>query len=331
MERIGIIGLGLIGGSIGLALKQANLTDVQIVGTARSRDTVQRAKKRGAIDEIAYTPEEAARGAKLVIVASPIMTIPLIFDEIAPALEDGAIVTDVASTKGQVMRWAREKLPQHAHFVGGHPMAGKETAGIDAADAELFRGKPWVVVPSVDAPEAAVTTVVSLAHACGARTLFMDADEHDSYVAAISHLPLTMASALFSLVFGSEAWPEMAGLASSGFRDTTRLASGSPEMAHDIIMTNRENVLHWLDRMQAEMARFRDAIASGESERIVEAFTRAQLERDNYMVNGPPGREKHEEVETISLGDMLMGTRLKQFMKKQEEIIRAQEDRAKKR
>jgi prephenate dehydrogenase len=172
---------------------------------------------------------------------------------------------------------------------------------------------------------------VSLAHACGARTLFMDADEHDSYVAAISHLPLTMASALFSLVFGSEAWPEMAGLASSGFRDTTRLASGSPEMAHDIIMTNRENVLHWLDRMQAEMARFRDAIASGESERIVEAFTRAQLERDNYMVNGPPGREKHEEVETISLGDMLMGTRLKQFMKKQEEIIRAQEDRAKKR
>jgi len=331
MERIAIIGLGLIGGSIGLALKQANLTDIEIIGTARSRDTVQRAKKRGAIDAIAHTPEDAARGARLVIIASPIMTIPLIMDEIAPALPDGAIVTDVASTKGQVMRWAREKLPGHAHFVGGHPMAGKESTGIDAAEADLFHGKPWVVVPSVDAPESAVSTVVSLARAVGARPLFMDADEHDSYVAAISHLPLTLASALFSLAFSSEAWPEMAGLASSGFRDTTRLASGSPEMAHDIVVTNRENVLHWLDRMQAELARFREAIASGESERIVEAFTRAQIERDNYMVNGPPSRVQYEEVETISLGDMLMGTRLKQFMKKQEDIIRAQEDRAKKR
>ncbi|MEX2227744.1 MAG: prephenate dehydrogenase/arogenate dehydrogenase family protein [Dehalococcoidia bacterium] len=331
MERIAIIGLGLIGGSIGLALKQANLTGVQIAGTARSRDTVQRAKKRGAIDEFAHTPEEAVRGAKLVIVASPIMTIPSIFDEIARALEPGAVVTDVASTKGEVMRWAREKLPRSAHFVGGHPMAGKETSGIDAAEADLFRGRPWVIVPSVDAPEAAVTTVISLAHTAGATTLFMDADEHDSYVAAISHLPLTLASALFSLVFGSEAWPEMAGLASSGFRDTTRLASGAPEMAHDIVMTNRENVLHWLDRMQAELARFREAIASGESERVIEAFTRAQIERDNYMINGPPSRETGDEVETISLGDMLMGTRLKQFMKKQEDIIRAQEDRAKKR
>jgi prephenate dehydrogenase len=210
-------------------------------------------------------------------------------------------------------------------------MAGKERAGIDEAEADLFEGKPWVVVPSVDAPESAVTTVVSLARATRANPTFMDADEHDSYVAAISHVPLTMASALFSLAFSSEAWPELAGLASSGFRDTTRLASGSPEMAHDIVMTNRENVLHWLDRMQAEIARFRDAIASGDSERIAEAFTRAQLERDNYVVNGPPAREKYEEIETVGLGDLLMGSRLKDFMKKQEDIIRAQEERAKKR
>jgi prephenate dehydrogenase len=237
----------------------------------------------------------------------------------------------VASTKGEVMRWAREKLPRGVHFVGGHPMAGKETMGIDAADAELFRDRTWVIAPSVDAPESAVRTVVALAQAVGARPVFMDADEHDSYVAAISHLPLALASALFSVVFASAAWPELATLASSGFRDTTRLASGSPEMAHDIIMTNRENVLHWLDRMQAEVARFRETIATGESERVAELFARAQMERDNFVLNGPPSREKREPVESISLSDMIMGTRLKQFMKKQEDIIRAQEERAKKR
>jgi prephenate dehydrogenase len=328
MDRIAIIGLGLIGGSIGLALKEAGPKDVTIAGTARSRETILRAKRHGAIDETAHSPEEAVRGAKLVIIASPIMTFPLIFDAIAPHLAEGAIVTDVASTKGQVLRWAKEKLPATAHFVGGHPMAGKETTGIEEAEADLFRDKPWVITPSVDATEQAVATVVALAQTVGATPMFMDADEHDSYVAAISHLPLTMAAALFSVALTSAAWPELAGLASSGFRDTTRLASGSPELAHDIVMTNRENVLHWIDRMQSELFRFREAIASGDSERIVEAFTKAQLERDRLMLEGPPPREKPEKIETVSLGDMLMGTRIKEFMKKQEELIREQEQRA---
>ena len=329
MDRIAIIGLGLIGGSIGLALKEAGPKDVTIAGTARSRETVQRAKRFHAIDEAAHSPEEAVQGAKLVIVASPIMTFPLIFDEIAPHLAEGAIVTDVASTKGQVLRWAKEKLPPTAHFVGGHPMAGKETTGIEEADPDLFRGKPWVITPSVDATEQAIATVVALAQTLGATPMFMDADEHDSYVAAISHLPLTMAAALFSVALTSAAWPELAGLASSGFRDTTRLASGSPELAHDIVMTNRENVLHWIDRMASELGRFREAIASGDSERIIEAFTKAQLERDRLMLEGPPAREKPEAIETVSLGDMLMGTRIKEFMKKQEELIREQEQRTK--
>ena len=136
-----------------------------------------------------------------------------------------------------------------------------EPLDIADADPDLFRGKPWVITPSVDATEQAVATVVALAQTVGATPMFMDADEHDSYVAAISHLPLTMAAALFSVALSSAAWPELAGLASSGFRDTTRLASGSPELAHDIVITNRENVLHWIDRMQSELARFRMAAA----------------------------------------------------------------------
>ena len=328
MERIAIIGLGLIGGSIGRAIKRAAIKEVHVVGASRTRDTVQRAKRLGAIDEEARTAEDAVRDARLVIVAAPILATRALFEEIAPALAPGAVVTDVGSTKGNVMRWAKELLPERVHFVGGHPMAGKETSGIDAADPDLFREKTWVVVPSVTADEGAVKTVVGLAQLCGATPTFMDADEHDSYVAAISHLPLALSSALFSVVFGSAAWPELAMLASSGFRDATRLASGSPEMAHDIMISNRDNVLHWIDRFQEELARFRAAIATGETERMLEAFARPQLERDNYIVNGAPRRDLGDPIESVSLGDMLLGSKISGMMKKQQELLKAAEQRA---
>ncbi len=328
MERIAIIGLGLIGGSIGLAIKRANIEGVEVAGTARSWETVRKAKKAGAIDVEAHSPAEAAEGARVVIVASPIMTVRSIFEEIAPVLAPGTIVTDVASTKGNVAQWAKEILPETMHFVGGHPMAGKETTGIDSADADLFLGKPWVIAPSAAAGEAAVRAVVGLAQLVGAEPVFMDPDEHDSYAAAISHLPLVLSSALFSMVFGSAAWPELAKLASSGFRDTTRLASGSPEMAHDIVVTNRENVLHWIDRFQQELSRFREIIESAEGERVVEAFARAQMGRDNFMVNGPPLREAGgEPIERISLADLLLGSKIAGFMRKQEEMLRTMESR----
>lgn len=330
MQRIAIIGLGLIGGSIGLALKRANLPEAEIAGTARTRDTLQKAKKMGAIDVAEPTAEDAVRGARVVIIASPILTIPRILDEIAPVLEEGAIVTDAASTKGAVMRWAKEKLPAHAHFVGGHPMAGKETQGIDVAEATLFEGKPWVVVPPADAPEEAVKSVIALAQICGAEPVFMDAEEHDSYVAAISHLPLTLASALFSVVFGSAAWPELASLASSGFRDTTRLASSSPEMAHDIMQTNRDNIIHWIDRLMDELYKYRKAIEAGESEPLLGHFARPQIERDNFLTAGPPQRGAREPIPTLSMSDFLFGSKIGSIMKKQEEILRRMEEGEKK-
>jgi len=328
MERIAIIGLGLIGGSLGLAIRRAALDGIEVAGMARTRETVRKAKKLGAIDVEAATAGEAARGARLVIIASPIMATKQVLEEIAPELEAGAVVTDVCSTKGDIARWAQELLPAGVHFVGGHPMAGKETAGIDAADADLFRDKAWVIAPSAEASEGAVATVIGLAQLTGAVPLFMDAQEHDSYVAAISHLPLLVSSALFSVAFGSAAWPELAALASSGFKDTTRLASGPAEMAHDIMMTNRENVLHWLDRYIEELRRYRDVIAKGESVEVIEAFARPQMERDTYMRAGPPKRETGEPVETVGITDLLFGSKIKEFMKKQEQVVREMEQRA---
>jgi prephenate dehydrogenase len=328
MERIAIIGLGLIGGSLGLAIKQSDVKDVSIAGTARTLETMRIAKKRGAIDIDALSAAEAADGARLVIVATPIMATRAIFEEIAPVLQPGAVVTDVASTKGDVARWAKELLPEGIHFVGGHPMAGKETQGIQAADAGIFQGKPWVIAPGVDAGEAAVTTVVGLAQLAGADPLFMDPDEHDSYAAAISHLPLLLSAALFSVAQTSAAWPELAQLASSGFRDTTRLASGSPEMAHDIMVSNKDNVLHWLDRYIAELARFRAVIADGDSKAVIETFTRPQLERENFLTNGAPQRDQRPPMETVSFQDMLFGSKVTGYLKKQQEIIKNAEARA---
>ncbi|HYM15733.1 MAG TPA: prephenate dehydrogenase/arogenate dehydrogenase family protein, partial [Dehalococcoidia bacterium] len=246
---------------------------------------------------------------------------------IAPELAADAVVTDVCSTKGEVARWAKELLPAGVHFVGGHPMAGKETAGIDAADADLFRDKAWVIAPSADASEGAVATVIGLAQLAGAVPVFMDAREHDSYVAAISHLPLLLSSALFSVAFNSAAWPELARLASSGFRDTTRLASGSPEMSHDIMLTNRENVVHWLDRYIDELRRYREVIARGESKDVIEAFTRPQMERDTYMAAGPPKRDVAPAMETVSVTDLIFGTKVKEFLRKQEQVVRDVESR----
>ena len=292
MERMTIVGLGLIGGSLGLALKAAKLQDIEIVGYRRDTSAAADARRRGAVDKTEPTLQRAVAGAGLVILATPIVAMRQVMKEIAGELRENCVVTDVASTKALVMDWASELLPANVSFVGGHPMAGKETAGIANADAKLFAGKPYCIIPSPNATEGAVRLVVGIVHLIEARPLFIDAQEHDRYVAAVSHLPLVLSTALFTLVRGSPAWPELASLASSGFRDVTRLASGEPELSHDICLTNREAVLHWIDRLAEELSRYRELMAEGQEEELFKRFAQAQLDRDTYMTAGPPTRPR---------------------------------------
>src|SRR5689334_9953028 len=151
MGTVGIVGLGLIGGSIGLALKRSKLAGTQIVGYDRDLEVALRAQRFGAVDSVERTLAGLADTAGLIVIATPIVAIRGVFAEIGPRLQQGAVVTDVASTKGEVLRWARELLPSHVHFVGGHPMAGKEQTGPQAAEADLFDGRPYCIVPSLDA------------------------------------------------------------------------------------------------------------------------------------------------------------------------------------
>jgi prephenate dehydrogenase len=288
-----IIGLGLIGGSLGLALKAAKLTNVEIVGYDTDTIAAVDARRRGAVDKTEPTLQRATADAGLVILATPIIAVRQVMEEMASGLRENCVVTDTASTKALVMDWAGQLLPPSVSFVGGHPMAGKETAGIANADAKLFAGKPYCIIPSPNATEGAARLVVGLVHLIGAQPLFIDAEEHDRYVAAVSHLPLVMSTALFTLARSSPAWPELAALASSGFRDVTRLASGDPELSHDICLTNREGILHWLDRMSEELCRYRGLLAEeGREEDLFKLFTQAQLDRDTYMTAGPPSRPR---------------------------------------
>lgn len=291
MGKVGIIGLGLIGGSMGLALKQAGLADTEIIGFDRDRETEVRARKYGAIDRAARSAADLASECAIVVIATPIISVEKVLKEIAPHVQRGAVVTDTASTKGSVLAWAREILPRGVHFVGGHPMAGKEQSGPQAAEPGLFQDRPYVIVPAVDAAPGAVNAIIGLAEAIGARPLFLDADEHDAYAAAISHVPLVASIALFALARGSSAWPELAGMAGPGFRDLTRLASGEPEIAHDICLTNRRNISHWIDRYVGELRRLQELIDGEDAEVLFRALAETQIERENFVHN-PPKREE---------------------------------------
>ncbi|MDP2949817.1 MAG: prephenate dehydrogenase/arogenate dehydrogenase family protein [Chloroflexota bacterium] len=312
MERITIIGLGLIGGSLGLALKAARLKDIEVVGYDKDTLASVDARRRGAVDKSEPILHRAVRDAGLVIIATPIMAIPAVMEEIAGELRENCVVTDTASTKTIVTDWARQLLPPTVSFVGGHPMAGKETAGIANAEATLFAAKPYCIVPAADASEGAVRAVAAIVQLIGARPFFIDAEEHDRYVAAVSHLPLILSTALFTLVRGSPAWPELSALASSGFRDVTRLASTDPALSHDICLTNRDSVLHWLDRLVEELSRYRELLQQEQEEPLFESFAKAQLERDNYLTAPPSRPERYPEVPSGSdqLLSLLVGERL---------------------
>ena len=206
---------------------RAQLQGLDVAGFDREWGHTARARKVGAIDIEARHPADAVAGAAVIVVATPISQVRTAFEAIAQGLGEGAVVTDTASTKREVVRWASELLPEGVSFVGGHPMAGKEVSGLEAADASLFEGRPWAITPTAATPVRAIQAIGSLVSLVGAEPVVVDPEEHDSYVAGVSHLPLVAASALFALVSESQAWPDLAALAGPGFRDTSRLASAT--------------------------------------------------------------------------------------------------------
>lgn len=260
MTTIAIVGTGLMGTSLALAIKSSNLK-VDIVGT--DYDSVARsgAQKSGAFKKVESRLSNAIRGADVVVFATPIQAMREMMESAANDFEEGCVVTDVGSSKKVVLQWAEEVLPKHVSFVGGHPMAGKELSGPKNADGTMFKGKAYCIVPSVNAERAAVSSVTTIAEAIGAKPFFIGVDEHDSFVAAVSHLPFMMSVALIGTASKSANWDDIAQLASSGFSDLSRLASGDPVMHRDICVTNPEPIVAWMDSYIRELYELRNMLA----------------------------------------------------------------------
>ena len=262
MAKICVIGTGLIGTSLALGLKQAQLKDVEIVGTDSNSGARRGAEKSGGFHKVENRLLSAVRDAAIVILATPVMAMRELMQIIGPELPDGCLVTDVGSSKRVVLNWAGEYLPKTVDFVGGHPMAGKETAGPENADANLFRGKAYCIVPGPDARQQSVAEVNTIAEAVGARPFFIGVDEHDSFVAAVSHLPFLLSVALVGCTSKSANWEDIAQLAATGFNDVSRLASGDPIMHRDICLTNPDEIVAWIDSFIRELYETRKVLTA---------------------------------------------------------------------
>ena len=282
-ERAAIIGVGLIGGSFALALKQAKAC-AHVVGCGRSAANLKLALERGIIDSIAPDPGTAVRGADLVLIATPVAQFSSVFRNISKDLEKGAVVTDGGSTKRDVIAAARQGLgAKLAQFVPAHPIAGAEKSGAGAASGDLFRDKRVVLTPLAENPAPVVERVEKAWAACGARVSRMSADEHDALLAVVSHLPHLLAYALVHDVAARENSEELFSFAAGGFRDFTRIASSHPEMWRDICVANR-------DRLKGELARFSGKLDEigrllDQPEALEKLFAEARAARDKWIAS----------------------------------------------
>lgn len=268
MQRVTIIGLGLIGGSIGLGLRRWSSQNakggkdaLEVTGFDTDLEQQTYAKKINAVDRTEWNLVNAVKNADIVVIATPVLAAREIFVDIAPHLKSGTVVTDVSSTKSQILAWADELLPRTVSFVGGHPMAGKSQS-IEAAEADLFNGATWCVCPSVNAKEDAIRNILGIIAAVGAEPYFVDPNEHDAFVAGVSHLPFVLSAALMKATSSDSSWRDMKTLSATGFRDVTRLAAGNPTMHRDIVVTNKDAVGRWLDTYIATLQDIRQTVAS---------------------------------------------------------------------
>lgn len=307
MQQVTIIGLGLIGGSIGMALKRwsaQNGDALRIIGYDADMDKQNLAKSRNAVDGTTWNLGEAVKNADIVILATPVGAMKELFEDIGPSLKYGTIVTDTGSTKADVLRWA-EVLPDTVSFVGGHPMAGKSES-LEGADPDLFKGATWIVTPSPTASESAIKNVLGLIAAVDAEAFFTEPEEHDAYVGGISHLPMVMAAALVKTATGNNSWRDMRTMASTGFRDTTRLALGSPEMHRDISLTNRESLTRWIDQMIGTLEEFKGHLAEPDEEvareKVHVFFAEAQEQRARAETTPVRSAEQDSDLQGETVG-----------------------------
>jgi len=291
-SKIVIVGVGLMGGSLGLAVKKRGLIK-EVVGLARRRSTMVRAKALGAIDQGVLTPEQALPGANLVVFATPSKVIPDLLQEYAPWIPAKCLVTDVGSTKVRFLREMEKRFYQpdlvrkqpppelRFTFISSHPMAGSEKEGVEFARKDLYDGSHCLLIRTKHANPEALERLETFWRAVGCRQIsVISPEEHDRWVAAVSHLPHALAACLVNVLADLTARdPRIRTAAGPGFRDTTRVAAGAPALWLDILMQNHEEVSSMIDLLRHQLSRLETALRSGEEKRLFEFLERASVFR----------------------------------------------------
>jgi prephenate dehydrogenase len=274
-NKVTIIGVGLIGGSLAKLMKGQKLCG-EIHGAGRSRETLEQAIKLGVVDHIGRDSAHAVEHADLVVLATPVGTFESIVREIAPHLKKGVILTDVGSVKGGLVRTIEGLLPAGVHYVPGHPIAGREKHGVGAASEDLFRGTKCIITPTEKTDEKALEAVTALWTAAGMNVVIMEPEQHDHIFAAVSHLPHAAAYAMVSTVAefsaGADNYTTFSG---AGFRDFTRIAASSPEMWRDICLLNGKNIIEMIEQYQIALNRIKKAVKHNDAQRLEALFRSA--------------------------------------------------------
>lgn len=284
INRLAIIGVGLIGGSLARAARRAGVCRV-IVGGGRDEAQLRRAVELGVIDRYDMDIAVAVRDADMVVVAVPLGAMEAVLRRIAGQVRPDTVITDAGSAKGSVVAAARAAFGEvPPGFVPGHPIAGTEKSGVEASFAELFEGRRVILTPLPNTSAQALAAVHALWQQVGAEVVEMDVAHHDEVLAATSHLPHVLAYALVDTLVGMDASEEIFRFAAGGFRDFTRIASSDPAMWRDICIANRTALLMVLERFRAELSSLTAAIEAANGEHIVSVFSRAKAARDRYMM-----------------------------------------------
>ena len=279
LKTLAVVGVGLVGGSFALGLRRAGVA-THIVGFDRDRGALEAAASLGVIDTAAESVSEAVKGADLVVIAVPVRSVGPVLHDVALSMQPDAVVTDVGSTKEEVVRLAREELrDRFPRFVPGHPIAGRETSGVESALPDLFRGARIVLTPTAETAPDAIEVVRAAWESVGGKVAIADAAGHDRIFAAVSHLPHILSFALVSEIASRDNAAELLGFAAGGFRDFTRIAGSSPQMWRDIALQNREALLAEIDRYGARLAVFRELIERGEASGLERLMTEARTTR----------------------------------------------------
>lgn len=283
INKLVIIGVGLIGGSLALALRQAGAVR-EVVGVGRSMENLEAAKQFGIIDQIETDLASAVKNADVVVLAVPVAAMQPTLKELAPHLSPETIVTDVGSTKRDVIGYARQHLPDHlARFIPGHPIAGAEKSGAAAAFANLYQGRNIVVTPLPENDAEAVATITRMWQTCGAIVNTMPALRHDEIFAAVSHLPHLLSFALVEDIASRANAKELFSYAAGGFRDFTRIAGSHPEMWRDISLANRDALIREIDTYQSQLDRLRGMLEQSDGKSLEEVFGHARTARAEWL------------------------------------------------